>query len=309
MHLVGAGDPAANWVAKRQHGLIARHQAVICGLGRGAVAGRCRRGIWVPLRRGVYLLGTQEPSDCARVLAGVLSCSPGAVASHCTAGWLLDLIDRLEVPFDILLLDGRNPGGEPDVRVHRPRVHGPGAIRWRHGIPVTSPTDTLLDLAGVLPIDALEAACALALSKDLVSRERLISAVNDSPPRPGIGQLRSLMSSGPALTRSGNERLMRGLVQRAGLPEPSLNATIWGKEFDLYWPEAKLAVEIDAFGTHGAPAPFEADRRLDADFAAAGIEVLRFTGRRIRAEPLAVVARLAATLALRLGGLPPSRRR
>ena len=81
------------------------------------------------------------------------------------------------------------------------------------------------------------------------------------------------------------------------------------KELDLYWPEAKLGVEVDAFSTHGSIASFEDDRKVDADLDAADIRVVRFTGRRIRDRPEAVVARVAAILALRLGGLPPPRRR
>jgi very-short-patch-repair endonuclease len=208
-----------------------------------------------------------------------------------------------------MVLDGRNPGDHSGIRVHRHVALTPQTFRWCHGIPLTSPVDTLLGLAATASFDQLEAACALTLSKHLASRERLRTAVSESPPRPGIDNLRRLVGaeSGPEVTRSENERLMLRLVRQAELPPPECNVIICGKEVDLYWPDAKLAVEVDAFGTHGAPRPFEADRELDADFKAAGIEVLRFTGRRIRANPHAVLARLAAVLSMRLGGLPVKR--
>ena len=66
---------------------------------------------------------------------------------------------------------------------------------------------------------------------------------------------------------------------------------------------------MDSYATHGDEATYEDDHLLDADFEAAGIKLLRFTGRRIRARPEAVLARIAAPLALRLGGLPVPRRR
>ena len=89
------------------------------------------------------------------------------------------------------------------------------------------------------------------------------------------------------------------------MPQPHYNAPVLGKELDLYWPEAKLGIEVDAYSTHGDAASFEDDRRLDADFGAAGIEIRRFTGPRIEHHPHAVIARIAALLTLRLGGLPP----
>ena len=93
------------------------------------------------------------------------------------------------------------------------------------------------------------------------------------------------------------------------MPQPTYNAVVLGKELDLYWPEARLGIEVDAFGTHGGRAAFEDDRKVDADLAAANLDVRRFTGRRIERASHAVVARIAALLTLKLGGLPPPRRR
>lgn len=311
VHVAGPGDAAANWVAERQHGVITVAQSRACGLGRTAVGGRCSRGHWRVLQPGVFLVTGTRPTDHARILAAVLSCSPGSAAGHATAAWLWGMIDRLVSSVHVVMVDGSNPGNREGVRIHRPAELAPRELRWRQGIPLTSPADTLLDLAAAVAPDELEAAWALAVSRRLVDEDRLRQAVETSPRRSGLARLREVAGrdSVPPLSRSSNERLMYSLVRQAGLPEPEANVVVHGKELDLWWPQARVAVEVDAFGTHGSPSSFENDRLVDTDFKAGGIEVLRFTGRRIRTRPHEVVARLAAVLALALGGLPPGRPR
>jgi len=63
------------------------------------------------------------------------------------------------------------------------------------------------------------------------------------------------------------------------------------------WPDLKVAVETDGWGTHGRRQGFEDDRARDARLLAQGWRVLRVTYRRLRREPTAVVAELAAVLA------------
>ena len=59
--------------------------------------------------------------------------------------------------------------------------------------------------------------------------------------------------------------MLRRLVTQAELPQPTYNVVVLGKELDLYWPEARLGIEVDAYGTHGGRAAFEDDRKVDAD--------------------------------------------
>lgn len=195
------------------------------------------------------------------------------------------------------MLDGSNPGSRDGARIHRPGKLLPNEVRWRQDIPLTSPADTVLDLAATVGRDELEAAWALAVSERLAGDDELRSAVEASPRRPGLAALRELAARRvrPAVPRSENERRMLGLVRQARLPEPQANATVYGKEVDLWWPDARVALEVDAFRTHDSPQSFESDRLLDADFKAGGIEVLRFTGPRIREHPYEVVARLAGS--------------
>ncbi len=66
------------------------------------------------------------------------------------------------------------------------------------------------------------------------------------------------------------------------------------------WRAARLIVEIDGWEPHRKRSRFEADRRKDAPLAAHGWITRRFTARRIRDEPYAVVGEIALMLGRRL---------
>ena len=70
---------------------------------------------------------------------------------------------------------------------------------------------------------------------------------------------------------------------------------------DLLWPDHGLIVELDGRTAHATRAGFEADRRRDNELQLAGFLVLRFTHRRLRQEPEAVIREITAALAVRGG--------
>jgi very-short-patch-repair endonuclease len=75
-----------------------------------------------------------------------------------------------------------------------------------------------------------------------------------------------------------------------------MNARVNGYEVDAYWPAHGLIVEIDGWRYHRSRKRFEDDRRKDAALTTAGYRVVRITYRRLRDEPYAVTAQLAALL-------------
>jgi very-short-patch-repair endonuclease len=61
------------------------------------------------------------------------------------------------------------------------------------------------------------------------------------------------------------------------LPQPTCNGFVEGMEVDLLWPELRLIVEVDGYGTHGHGRAFESDRVRDQRLLAAGWRVARVT--------------------------------
>ena len=72
-----------------------------------------------------------------------------------------------------------------------------------------------------------------------------------------------------------------------------MNTDLHGYIPDMTWRDAKLIVEIDGWDPHRHRDRFEADRRKDVILATHGWITLRFTPRRIRDEPYAVIAEIA----------------
>jgi very-short-patch-repair endonuclease len=92
------------------------------------------------------------------------------------------------------------------------------------------------------------------------------------------------------------EERFLALCRDHGLPQPQVNTDIEGYEADFAWPPQRLIIETDGHDAHGTREAFERDRLRDADLVAAGWRVVRFTYRRLLAQPEAVAAQLCRLL-------------
>ena len=104
-------------LAARQLGLVATWQLRGLGIGQGAIELRVRQGRLHRVHRGVYLVGHSVVPLNARELAGVLSCGPGAVASHHSAAGLWVMVKR-PVNVDVrVTVPGRRLRNRKGIRV------------------------------------------------------------------------------------------------------------------------------------------------------------------------------------------------
>ena len=81
----------------------------------------------------------------------------------------------------------------------------------------------------------------------------------------------------PHFLRSEAERRLKRLCEEHGLPQPQFNVHVAGFEVDVYWPQARLALEFDGAETHLTRHAFHADRRRDRALAVEGVQTLRVT--------------------------------
>jgi very-short-patch-repair endonuclease len=276
----------------RQHGVVTRGQLIDAGLGPGCIGGRVRRRRLLPVQRGVYRVGPLSPQ--VRIMAAVLTC-PGAVASHGSAGFLWDLAPH---PGEAHITAARAGANRPGIRRHRSELEA-DEVTTLHGIPLTTPARTLLDLAGAVGERELERALAQAERRE-APRSELLKLLDRHQGRRGVRILRKLLHGDrpAALTRSEAEERFLGLVTRAELERPEANISIGGFEVDFVWQRERVVVEVDGFAFHSSPASFESDRRRDAVLAAQGYLVVRVTWHQLVEEPEATVVRLAQALVL-----------
>jgi very-short-patch-repair endonuclease len=161
---------------------------------------------------------------------------------------------------------------------------------------------TLLDLATLTDDRTLEQAAAAAIYERRYSREHLLRYLADHRGHRGAGRLRRLLMAedGPSFTRSPPEEILLKLIRASDLPSPRCNVRLGGFELDFYWPEARLAVEVDSWQHHGSRAAMERDRRRDAELAALGIQTLRIPVRDVTSPDRNPVAAIRAAFAARI---------
>ena len=273
--------------------MIARSQLLEVGFTPKSIKHRVAIGRLHPVWRGVYAVGRPALTRHGRWMAAVLSCGPEAVLSHNTAAALWEICPARNAAIDVTVpaaVRRRRPG----IVVHRRSLLAGEAAR-RHGIPVTNPICTLIDIATFLTRDRLATAINEADKRDLTDPDELRSVLDEMLRRPGAGRLRELLDRHTfTLTDSRLEQRFLPLVRSAGLPMPETRCLVNGFEVDFYWPALGLVVETDGLRYHRTPGEQARDRIRDQVHAAAGLTPLRFTRAQVRYEPDHVRATLVA---------------
>ncbi len=218
-------------------------------------------------------------------MAAVLVCGEGAALSHRSAAELWGI--------------GREEAGRIDVTVRREcrirreglkvraRASLPdGSFGRRFLIPVTSPVQTLIDLATELKLLRLERCVNEADKRDLIDPETLRRALDAYGGMPGVATLRTLLDRHTfRLSDSDLEIYFRPLALGAGLPLPLTKHWVLDYEVDFWFPDHGLVVETDGLRYHRTPAQQARMVKRDQTHQAAGLRVLRFTHWQIAHEP------------------------
>jgi hypothetical protein len=277
-------DHVAHQLARSQHGAFGRAQLLARGVGSGAVDRRVRTGRWIRLASGVYVLpshaGTWERQLWIAHLA-----HPASVLGLGTAAVLhrFEAFQRGKVE----LIVPPSAGARSSVaRLHR--FSGTRTTTWR-GLPVTTVTQTVVDLCSTIWGSKLEGALDRLLLERRVTIEELEERANayagtrrrGLPLYVAMVRERSGAAWRPSESRLEDElRTMLGLVSDAPeiIFQPSLPWRPNTKErLDALLPQHGILVEADGRAWHARLDDFDRDRWRDNEAIAHGLRPLRFT--------------------------------
>jgi very-short-patch-repair endonuclease len=234
-------------------------------------------------------------------MAAVLSCGPGALLSHGSAAALWGV--GVERPGQVeVAVRSAYPRRPPGVRVRRRPSLRDGDVTCREGIPVTTPVQTLVDLAARHGRGTIELAINEADKRRLTNPPALRRALDEYRGQRGVARLREVLDRRTfRLTDSWLERLFLPIARDIGLPLPLTQRRVNGFKVDFFWPDLGLVVETDGLTYHRTPAQQAQDLRREQVHMAAGLTPLRFTHEQVKYEPTYVRETLG-TVAARLAG-------
>ncbi len=286
-----AARSAAAWrLARRQHGVLTRGDLLGLGFSAKGIKHRVASGRLHPVAAGIYAVGRPELTPYGRWMAAVRACGDGAVLSHRSAAALWGIGREEPARIDVTILR-RSRLRRRGVKVRaRPSLPDRSIVR-RHGLSVTAPIQTLIDLATELREVRLERAVNEADKLELVDPETLRGALEAYTGMPGVRSLRTLLDRHTfRLSDSDLEILFRPLALAASLPLPLTKHWLLGYEADFYFPDHGLIVETDGLRYHRTPSQQARMARRDQVHTAAGLRVLRFTHWQIAHAPNEVTA-------------------
>lgn len=252
-----------------------------------------------PSTPAVYLVAGSPTTWHQRIMASTLAAGSGAAASHRAAAFLHGL-EGIEPRLEVMVPRRRAPTPK-GVVVHRVEL-GRADTERREGIPRTRPPATILGLAAVVPIAALETALDNALLRGLVSCDQLQRRLDsgDRRGRPGTAALTELLAVRAGRTRwtqSEFERRLLVLITAAGIavPIPQFEMVLPdGRRvfLDFAWPDVRVALEAQSYRHHAGRIAWSRDQSRLAILASIGWRVVPVTWEDLVGAPRNLIATL-----------------
>jgi very-short-patch-repair endonuclease len=290
--------------AAAQHGVVTRGQILAYGGTPGVLKRWVAAGRLEVVGRSTYRLAGSPPTWEQRLLGAVFAAGPESAASHRSAARLWALTDDRTLELTVSV---RRAPVVPGVVVHRSSDIEMGDVVTRRGVPTTTPMRTLVDLGAVVSSRRVEDALDAALEHRLLTLAAVEGALGRLARRGrnGAGVLRDVLERRALGDRPPDSRLepkMARLLAAYGIPRPQFQHEVrHGGRFvarlDFAYPEARLAVEVDGWGSHSSPRALQSDLERQNALVEMGWTVLRFTWHDVVRRPEAVARRVRRMLA------------
>jgi very-short-patch-repair endonuclease len=291
-------------LATHQHGCVHLDQLRSIGLSRGRIRTLVRSEFLQAHGPGVYSVVGASPTWRQRVMIEVMLAGPQAFGSQRAAAALWQF-DRFR-PGAIDVLSPRWVRRRSGQAIRHETVDLKGCDRSEvSGIPVTSPTRTLIDMGRFVGVHRLGEMLDDAVRRRLTTYEEVHGRFRElaRSGRNGITTMRAVLQDRPCGAPppgSAFETVVRRLLVGAGLPAAVLQHRVQSEELsfllDLAWPDRMVAVECEGFAFHRTPSQLAWDDMRRNRLQLAGWTVLAYTWATVRNEPDRVVAEVRAAL-------------
>jgi Transcriptional regulator, AbiEi antitoxin len=283
-----------------QAGILDRDQALAAGISQRQISYRLRSGAWQRVYPGVYATFTGHLSRDARLWAAVRLAGDGAMVSHETAAEVHGMIDKPAPDIHVTVPLSRRPARTRrpvrGIVIHRSgqsREHLPGPFK----LPLTRVDDTVLDLVSdAQTFDHAYTWISRAVFRNLVT----VSALRAALARRSRIRWRAWLDDAFAEAQEGvmsqlELHYVRNVERAHGLPASQHQARrkLNGKTHfkDNWYPEFRLAIEIDGPAYHENEQVQQDRERDNANLAADDVKTFRF-------GPVAVTERACETAAM-----------
>lgn len=308
-HLSGIDHARLERTLLIQHNVIARQQALACGMTETVIRYRIRPGgPWQKIIPGVYLAVTGAVMTDQREMTALLHAGPRSVITGTVAVRRCGIRPPASNAVDVLVPVDVRCQSFTFVRVQRttrmpPQIRRTGEIRF------AGPARAVADTARALTtFRDVRAVVADAIQKRLCSIKALRAELEQGPAK-GSGLLRRALDEVGDGIRSVPEGDLRLLLKRAGVPMPVFNARLYDGDtliaiVDCWWPDAGVAGEVDSREYHYSADDWQRTMRRHDRLVARGVLLLHFTPQRIRTDPDAIVLEILSALAAGRGRPP-----
>jgi very-short-patch-repair endonuclease len=280
-------------VAEPTWGRVHWSQLRRLGIAEGTIAQWVNEGYLHPKLPRVYAVGHCGGPIEADLAEALMFAGPGAMLSHQTAAWWWGLTSRR--PAVIHVSTPRRCRPRPGIAVHgRRRL----PRSWHNDLTVTTLPQTLLDYASAMPFEDVRYVLAEADYRRLIDLDAVRAIAGRG--KPGSAALNSALAvHWPELARTDSrlERAFLFLIESGGLPRPRVNLRLYGLKVDCFWPQFRLAVELDGGRGHNTERQVRRDHGRDLTLRAHDIVVRRYADEQVYHQGEAVLADLRRTIA------------
>lgn len=287
-------------LAAGQFGLFTTVQALEAGMTREAVKAWARTGSIAKVRPGVWSVSGVPESPEREAMQQILGVRGRAALAVTSAGWVWAIPGHRLHPVEVM--SRRSERHIPVARAHTSTRLGESDVTVRRGLPVTTPTRTIFDLAGRQAPGRTARDLNHLMGRGLVT----LSGLNEhldrlaGRGRPGITVMReriAAIAAGEQPTESALELRCREILHWAGFTGLDQQVVLGDDDgvigrVDFCDRRLRVVIEVDSDRYHGGLLDRQLDAARTARLEATGWTVVRITEHEIFWQRDSLVERL-----------------